>query len=349
MKSAKVHLVKFLFLLPLIGAMLLAFRNKVSNQKDPETIHTKIDIIDTIPAPAKPARPAFPKNVASIVAKGNALTVTLKNGSKETYNLDKPEQREAFEKKYGHMPDFPEPPDPPKPAEPSEPAKPLDLEESKLPPAAASPPIPPVVQKIPANVSAIHINNEKATIKLKNGKVETYDLNKPDEKEAFEKKYGDFTPTPPVKPVAPSAPKVTPVASTLTVTGPEPVVAIDFPVPVTSVSTTLSADVIYVQPANHSISPGDKEETIVEITKQTTKEQIDELKRQLLSKGYTLSISSIKYLNGILHSIDAIISDEESKSRFLADDFSKIIITHVTYKDGKSGFYIRIMDGVIKL
>jgi hypothetical protein len=73
------------------------------------------------------------------------------------------------------------------------------------------------------------------------------------------------------------------------------------------------------------------------------------LKRKLLSKGFTLSISSLKYYNGVLHSIDAIISDNQSKSRFLADNFSKIIITHVTYKDGKSGFYIRIMDGVIKL
>jgi len=112
--------------------------------------------------------------VKSFSAVNNQLTVTLKDGTVEKYNLNDPEEKAAFEKKFGPLP---EPPEPPQPMVATEVTPPV-------------PAIPPAVPVMPAHVSSIDRDNNKVTIKQKDGKVERYDLNKPEEKRVLRKSMG---------------------------------------------------------------------------------------------------------------------------------------------------------------
>jgi beta-lactamase regulating signal transducer with metallopeptidase domain len=64
--------------------------------------------------------------------------------------------------------------------------------------------------KMPENVKSTNINNHTVTVRLKDGTVEQYDLNKPEEKEAYIKKYGELPSPPPPPPVPSSKPGVPP-------------------------------------------------------------------------------------------------------------------------------------------
>ncbi len=343
MRTAKVHLMKFLFVLPLIGVLLLSFRDKMSRQKKAPVVQHVSLVQDTIPTrPAPPAKPVLPKNVRSLVSVNNKVSVTLKDGTVEKYDLNNAEEKALFEKKFGPLPEPPAPPEP------------LTAIEA-TPPA---PPVPPVVPSLPANVSSININNNKATIKHKDGNVETYDLNKPDDKTHFEKKYGEVVPVVPKAPKTPKAPApmIAPVSiSTTTVVGLDPVVATEVTAPVSlavsplKVNTTVSADIIDVQPVIHELSGWESDEIIAEISKGITPTELAQKAKQLLDVGYVLGITKTNYTNGMLQSIEGTIADAKNKSRFVADDFSKIVISKIRYRDGKSAFNIRIHNGAIRL
>ena len=340
MRTAKVHLMKFLFVLPLIGVLLLSFRDKMSPQKKALVIPHASLVQDTIPArPAAPAKPVFPKNVSGISSVNNKVTVTLKDGTVEKYDLNNAEEKAQFEKKFGPMP---EPPAPPKPITAIEATPPV-------------PPAPPVVSALPANVSSININNNKATIKHKDGKVETYELNKPEDKTRFEKKYGDVLPVTPKAPKTPKAPAPTiaPVSiSSTAVVALEPVVVaidpISLPIAPIKVTTAVSADIVDVQPMIQ-VSGWESDEIIAEISRGITPTELAQKTKQVLDVGYVLEITKTNYANGILQSIEGTISDAKNKSRFVADDFSKIVISRIRYRDGKSAFNIRIHNGAVGL
>jgi hypothetical protein len=59
------------------------------------------------------------------------------------------------------------------------------------PPPPPGPPPPPPPPALPKDVKSINITEKKATVTLKNGKVENYDLSKPADRETFQKKYGE--------------------------------------------------------------------------------------------------------------------------------------------------------------
>ena len=321
LKSAKVHLIRFLLTVPLIAVVLLSFRNNISIQSSNKPFITdQSQKHDTVPATR-----LFSRDVTSMVAVNNEISITLKNGKKEIYNLNDPEQQKAFHKKYGDLP-----------APPSAPVS----------PAIPAAPAPPAVPSLPSNVSSIHINNEKVTIALKDGRVEKYDLNKPAEKQAYEKKYGASFPAAPKAPVAPMKPVV---VTTPTVVGVEPFISVDIVDPTVVVTPTVSSDVIDVQPKIVLEVPIENDVVVTEVTKQTSREQLEHLKKQLLQKGYTLSVNSTTYVDGVLKSIEGTISDDNSKARFTGKDFNKIVISKATYHSGKSAFHIRIVGGVVNL
>jgi hypothetical protein len=132
------------------------------------------------------------------------------------------------------------------------------------------------------------------------------------------------------------------------VTGLEPVIASDVSTPV-PVNTTLSADVIDIQPSLNVIRPESREEVIAEISNQTTAGELTLLKKQLFVRGYRLELNNVSYNNGALQSVEGTIADFDNKSRFVADEFSKIIISKVTTKNGSTGFNIRILNGTVRL
>lgn len=123
MKSARAQLIKFLFIVPLIAVMLLAFRNERNgnNKQDSPYLAGESDYTDTLPdvppppppppvPPVAPVAPKLPSNVKSLNITDDKVTVTLKNGTIETYDLNKEEEEKVFRKKYGKFLGPPPPP-----------------------------------------------------------------------------------------------------------------------------------------------------------------------------------------------------------------------------------------------
>lgn len=159
--------------------------------------------------------------------KGNCLVVVSdRKGSevKKVLLTDWNKNREHYEELYGEVP----PPPPPPAIEPPPPPPPSAFSSNKIPPpppparnAAPAPagapenvalpippPPPPKAPKLPANVSSLNMNNGQATVVLKDGRKETYNLNNDSEKAVFEKKYGKLPEAPEPPPVQqPSAAK----------------------------------------------------------------------------------------------------------------------------------------------
>ena len=135
-RSARVHLLKFLFVLPLLALILVSFREQqVKRQADAIRQKSSRMMYDTVPPPPpptvtppppppmppvvsgkhhKPVPPPFPKDVISITI-GKDATVLLKSGKTEVYHLDNPAEQKAYEKKYALLP--PPPPPPPVPTQ----------------------------------------------------------------------------------------------------------------------------------------------------------------------------------------------------------------------------------------
>lgn len=129
LKSARAHLLKFIFALPLLAVLLLAFRSQqqADKQNAPvlQTAHdtippkpplppavSKKPVVDVVLRPVPPPPPPpLPQGVNSITI-SNKATVVLKNGKKEEYNLDNWQEKAVYEKKYGRLPPpAPVPPD----------------------------------------------------------------------------------------------------------------------------------------------------------------------------------------------------------------------------------------------
>lgn len=174
-KSARVQVIRFLFILPLVAVLLLAFR-EVKQKERRKDIQQQLLLSDTIPASEIATINVNKKDGES------SVTIVLKNGTTDTYNLDDPKQKEAFEKKYGKL-------DPPPP-----------------PPALSNEQLNQI--KIQKNVQTINISNEKGQnivrIRLNNGKEEVYKIDNIKEKEQLELKYGKLVTTSPPPPPVPS-------------------------------------------------------------------------------------------------------------------------------------------------
>lgn len=126
------------------------------------------------------------------------------------------DKEDYYENLYGELPSPPPPPPPPAapippapatagvvppapfpPNAPNAPHPPVPATEGMVPPApippdapdAAMPPMPPDPPRLPENVRSLNINNEQATVTLKDGTIEKYDLSVPGDKKKFEEKY----------------------------------------------------------------------------------------------------------------------------------------------------------------
>jgi hypothetical protein len=135
-QSARVHLIRFLFLLPLLVVVLLAFRN--TTQIHRQSLRTLVT--DTIPDAEK--MPPGWKDMESIDVDNSKVIVTLKNKKVEKYDLSNNKDREVFQQKYGALPT----PPPPPPA----PIIKRDIEVTEVP----EPPEPPEPPKKPAAAEA---------------------------------------------------------------------------------------------------------------------------------------------------------------------------------------------------
>lgn len=119
-KSAKLNLVRFLFILPLVAVLLLAFRNHIvenqTQKKDtvPFISENAADFpgsnqsIDTVPKTSKSSQEIIYQKDISTVSDDFEITneravIHLRNGETEEYDLKNKEQLKKFEEKYGKV------------------------------------------------------------------------------------------------------------------------------------------------------------------------------------------------------------------------------------------------------
>ncbi|MBS1598763.1 MAG: hypothetical protein JST75_11115 [Bacteroidetes bacterium] len=99
MKTAKVQLLRFLFLVPLVTIILLAFRNRTdSGYVNKIGFSPAIIVNDSIPS--KDADDILNK-VSGIEQNDRKVKVILRDGATEYYDLSKESEKKAYEKKYG--------------------------------------------------------------------------------------------------------------------------------------------------------------------------------------------------------------------------------------------------------
>lgn len=185
-RSAKVHVLKFLFVLPVLAVILLAFRKSANPRATDARTISGSDFFeekpastglvqDTVPAPAKASVHERPLSVATANTKGYTITIADDNGEaivivrdkqqrivKATSLVDWNTHEKENVSRYG---DIPTPPIPPAP--PAAPDAPVKAE----------------------NVASMHVKDNKVTMILKTGDTETFDLNKPEEKAKFRSRY----------------------------------------------------------------------------------------------------------------------------------------------------------------
>ena len=237
LRSAKFHLVKFMFVLPLVSVMLLAFRNEWKKQEPRNelvsaAVVTGNDTIpDKLPPPPPPPPPAQSVNPMKDFLKKNPgvkdvswafkdneeaaiIFVHKKDGKVEEYDIRKESVKSEFLSKYGAIP-MPPPPPPAAPGmsvvvkgypiAPPPPAEPITVQGYPIPPPAPNGEVvvigyakPPSPVKLPDHIKSISIKDGgKAVVVLKNGKTEEYDLKNPEEKKKFEARYPVPPPPPP--------------------------------------------------------------------------------------------------------------------------------------------------------
>lgn len=312
-------------------------------------------VIAPVP-PVIPTPVTIPDNIEKLeVSKSqNKITITLKSGEVETYNLSVPSEKKALEEKYGPL----TPPPPPTPSVHS-----------------------PGFSRLSAVSNEWEITDKKATIKRKDGVTESYDLTDKKEKAEFESRYGQIRNVSVTAPVAegvnnnveivtgaqlarmvPDGKGVNTIQSdkgVATVTG----VQLARTVPdaagkgvyhvqadngVTTIAVTPS-----VSSTNGSGSSGNvtnlslaptlstavrddlghtitgKEDVIVTITPETTKEELEKMKKLMKNKSVDLEFSEVKFSNGKLVSVRGTMVSGSSKSRFQSDDFEVLSLAKI--------------------
>jgi len=283
LKSARLNLVKFLFILPLIAALLLAFRN------------------------GRPASPGLRVNAA--VFPQDEIVASQQRESRDT--VPSKTATKAFK----------------------------------------------VINKenLPALSDHFEITENRAVIHLKDGTTETYDLKNGAQREKFEEKYGKIinvkVPTTTITSIsAINAEGATTVVSPVSVVN-----SVNAEV-ATSVTTSVSAvtngdnsttiiatpEVGITSEVNvvgvDGVAVNGKEEVLITISKSTSRQQLDEYRKQMKEQNMELKYDEIKYDdNGVLVRLSGTMEAKEVNGRFSGSDFDNIIISMI--KNGDRSYF----------
>ena len=212
MRSAKMHLVKFLFIVPLAGVLLVAFRSAQASEAQQPTL--ALNNPDTVPKPAGTTAKPKAKGWKHIKVMNDKAVVEKEDGTKEEYDLSDPQQEKDFQDKYGKIPT---PPPPPPPGSRSGQTAPLPPVPPTPPGAAAPAPPPPPPPSAPKPNSKGYLvsiaDNEGEPLVIvrdKNRKIvatipkEDWDK----DRKANVAKYGELPPPPPPIPAIAPVPPV---------------------------------------------------------------------------------------------------------------------------------------------
>ena len=86
------------------------------------------------------------------------------------------------------------------------------------------------------------------------------------------------------------------------------------------------------------------EDILITITKNTTRQQLDDYVKQMKAKGIELSYDEIEYNNkGQLIAISGNMISKDGRSNFVANDFDKLILAMIR-KGDKTWFKVSVKD-----
>ncbi len=312
LKSARVNALRFLFAVPLLSVLLLAFRNnslRVSPGKMEGLTAVKAlafqdsKTLDTIlppppppppvvaPPPTPPTPPAKSKSDLSDVSDEYEITdreaiIKTKDGTILKYNLEDPIERSAFEKKFGKIITI-------------KTTTPVNVPTREvITNATAETVIAPVIVTTPKVVGTTEVNVISTVEKRIPAKIATVSLSK------------------------------TTVIAPVAMVGAEPVI--------------VSSD--------GDVTITGELEVLVEITDKTTQGELDKFKKQMKDKGYDLDFNLIDYNDkGRLVGITGRIKSGESRGNFSAHGFEKVIV-YLIRKGQEVHFQVNIIErGKVKI
>lgn len=352
MKSAGVHSVKFLFVLPLITVLLVAFRDRYSEPLlSANTVHRQslksvevkpVVFTDTVPSVKTTNDKGYLIDIKGV--NGECTVVVKDKEGKEVKRVSLNEWKEdgKYEEQYGEILEPPTPPTPPAlPAGPTKPTEPT----LATPPSQPTPPskptrccsecpdmVAPAVTAVGGHVnglrgvaSSYEITDKLAVIELKDGKVEKYDITKPEEKAKFESKYGKII----------SSPSGIGVSNAALVEA-RPGVHVGNVAP--GVGSTLMVDNDYVY--NYT---GD-EDVLIKITKNTTRDDLEKFKKQMKDKGIELEFTETEFDDqGKLVMISGRMKSKTGQSNFVSTELGVLYIG-VIQKGEKTLFTVSTKD-----
>jgi hypothetical protein len=359
LKSAKLNLLRFLFILPILAVILLSFRKQIEGSfKRNINSYADAGVVnnDTLPDTKILNDKGFYIEIRRNKVKDNPLVIIKNKEGKEVKRLTMDEwnsRMEYYENLYGQLPVLPQPPD------------------------APLPPVTPPLKKLPDGITKIDKNVDWIEVWFENGKRDTFDFKIPAQKAAFEKKYGNIIlPQPPPPPPAVSSVssasvvvagvEMTPVSASVstpvTVAGAKIAPAqassvtaaklAGVAVEQSSVAIARSADIATIA-GNVSIADeagnlmtGD-EAIVITITKNTSRQELDEFVKQMKAKGVEMNYDEIEYdSNGKLVNISGTLKSKTGHSNFVGQGFGKLVIA-LMKKGEKTWFKVSVTDGKV--
>lgn len=347
MKSARMHLVKFLFALPLMALLLVAFRNKSDelNQtvNSSEAVAVNGHSRDAEFADTVPQKDRYIIEVQVGQKKGSTTIIIVKDIKtkkviKRMTLAEWDKNKEKNEKMYGPVDGVVE-----------------DKDHAEL-----------ITTDDGRNVYAIKSDDDdtvkfkrlevtddkKVKLLLKDGRTENYDLNNKNEKEEFEKKYGKILPAgQPGKAVivagelsnatTASPARVAETSSYSIVSDDE--TAVSAPV-VVSPALAGRADVTQVAEPVKTIVV---EDNVIAIFRKNMQEaDVKRVEADLKGRGYDFMITKASFSSsGKLILIKGHITKHNHKQYFNASDFSRLIITDSPEKNDDGHFNFLVEQG----
>lgn len=307
-KSAGVHIVKFLFMLPLIAVSLVAFRNKskefaqlkkeqVVNVQDAGIqtfVMKKIYSSDTIPSSSTAANEKNLNNISSeFEITDKEATMKLKNGTIEKYDLTDSLERQKFEKKYGTIIE-------------------VNTDSNRVTPVAVI--TDEGIKTIYVTPSVVTENSSKVIA-------------------VSPKAYSSSSQ------IIEVTPSVSSNVNSNVVTTISPSVVIS----ATTVNgTTVVAPVAVIDDYGYTITGN--EDALVTITRNTAKQELEEFKNKMKEKGIELNFGEVKYSDkGILTHISGTMKAKDGNSNFSATDFEKVFLGSIK-KGNKTYFKVTVQD-----
>ncbi len=366
MKSAGVHIVKFLFILPFVAVLLIAFRNR--DQRPDTTTPEKKALnyllgnlktaifTDTVPLVKVANSKGFFVNIKGV--DGNCVVVVTDKNGKEVERVlfnEWDENEKEYEDKYGEI----LPPPPPPAVDAVVAVSPLVAIEPAIVTTAVAPleslvaistaiaveptvavsavaPLEPIVRPcivVPSDTTPVPTVAAKG-INLGNVSAE-WEIN--DKKAVIKLKNGvteeyDLTNSAEKKKFENKYGRIINVSKVSN--GSTPVAIIGGTGVTTAISgftPTPDGDVLVIDDFGHTITGN--EDILITITKNTTPDQLERFKKEMKAKGIELNYDEIEYDGGKLVKITGTMKSNGSTSNFVATDFDKLVLAMIKKGD----------------